>query len=139
MRLEQCTKQHAYTLESFYGMVATHDDPFVRARGERMLSLIARLRALESEHHVWGLTSHTSLCLLAQDDSSSPRYVTIEALGRRSYPIDYRMPPSIAPWPGARVQGEARSEDDAIRMIILAMERSGGWSAAGAEERAAAE
>lgn len=41
------------------------------------------------------------------------------------------MPTAVAPWPDARVQGEARSEarseDEAVRMILIAMERSEGW------------
>jgi hypothetical protein len=37
------------------------------------------------------------------------------------------MPERIAPWPQAYVKGEARSEDEAVRMIEVAMDKSEGW------------
>ncbi len=93
-----------------------------------MLDLIARLRALPDTHHVFGLTSLEHLCLLAQDMYQSPWYVRIGALDHTSYFIEYLMPSTLAPWPAANVRGEAHSEDEAIQMILIAMDRSGGWS-----------
>jgi hypothetical protein len=114
-------------MEQFYGDAARHDDEFVRARAERMIHLIARLRALPDDRCAFGLTSHMALCLLALDDFRSPRYVIVEALDRRSYSVEYLMPQTSAPWRGARVRGEARSDDEAVQMIVVAMDRSGGW------------
>ncbi|HEX7839711.1 MAG TPA: hypothetical protein VF469_19685 [Kofleriaceae bacterium] len=114
-------------MEQFYGDATRHEDKFVRDRAELMLSLIARLRALPDDRCVWGLTSHMELCLLSQDTFLSPRYVVVEVLDRRGYFIDYLMPPTSAPWRGARVRGEARSEDEAVQMVLTAMDRSGGW------------
>jgi hypothetical protein len=93
-----------------------------------MLALIARLRALPDERCVWGLTSLQRLCLLAHDTYKSPWFVIVVAVSDR-YFIEYLMPAAVAPWPEARVQGEAGSEDEAIRMILIAMERSEGWQA----------
>jgi hypothetical protein len=40
------------------------------------------------------------------------------------------MPKAITPWKkGAYVGGEALSEEDAVEMIVIAMEKSKGWSA----------
>lgn len=126
MRLDKCTEQGSQTLDEFYAEVAVHN---VKC-GEAMIELIARLRELDHPNHVWGLTSHTRLCLLAQDSSATPWYVIVEALSKRDYTVEYLMPPSIAPWPNARVHGGARSADAAVEMIVTAMDRSGGWSSA---------
>jgi hypothetical protein len=56
--------------------------------------------------------------------------VIVVAVDPTSYFIEYLMPAAAAPWPDARVQGEARSEDEAVRMILIAMERSEGWQVA---------
>jgi hypothetical protein len=37
------------------------------------------------------------------------------------------MPEKSAPWPGAYVKGEGRSLDDALKMVVIAMEKSEGW------------
>jgi hypothetical protein len=96
-----------------------------------MLALIERLRQLPGERRAWGLTSHYQLCLLAEDDWKTPRLVTIGALDHWNFFIEYLMPERLAPWPGARVTGQAESEDDAIRMILTAMARSEGWTGKG--------
>jgi hypothetical protein len=92
-----------------------------------MLDLMSRLQALPDEQRVFGLTSHFRLCLLAKDDYVSPWLVIISALDKHNYFIEYLMPDNVAPWPGAYVRGQANSEDDAVRMIMIAMEKSGGW------------
>jgi hypothetical protein len=128
MELERCKDQPSKTLDEFYEQLATSDDESARASGNSMLALIARLRALPDERCVWGLTSLHRLCLLAHDTYKSPWFVIVAAVSDR-YFIEYLMPAAVAPWPEARVQGEAGSEDEAIRMILIAMERSEGWQA----------
>ncbi len=124
MRLDKCTEQGRQTLDEFYAEVVAHNP----STGQAMIDLIAQLRELDHPNHVWGLTSHTRLCLLAQDTSASPWYVIVEALNKRNYTVEYLMPSDMAPWPNARVYGRARSADAAVQMIVTAMERSGGWS-----------
>ncbi|MFA5194013.1 MAG: hypothetical protein WC740_25170 [Verrucomicrobiia bacterium] len=92
-----------------------------------MLDLIARLRTLPDDRRVYGLTSHERLCLIAEDTYKSPWFVIVWALDKRNYSVEYLMPDDVAPWPGAYVRGEACSEDDAVQMILAAMEKSGGW------------
>ena len=127
MNLERCKDQPSKTLDQFYERIATSDDELNRTSGNSMLALISRLRALPDERRVWGLTSHHRLCLLAHDTATSPWFVIVVAADPRSYFIEYLMPAAVAPWTDARVQGEARSEDEAVRMILIAMERSEGW------------
>ena len=92
-----------------------------------MLSLIERLRSLADDRQVWGLTSHFTLCLLAADTYQSPWFVRAVAVDRHSYFIQYLMPERLAPWPDASVGGTARSEDEAVEMVVKAMELSEGW------------
>jgi hypothetical protein len=127
--LERCKDQPSKTLDEFYEQIAISDDEFGRTSGNSMLALIARLRALPDGRCVWGLTSLHRLCLLAHDTYKSPWFVIIVAADPGSYFIEYLMPAAVAPWPEARAQGEARSEDEAIRMILIAMDRSEGWQA----------
>lgn len=128
MRLTRCKDQKSEALEGFYGELLREDGYVGREGGKAMLDLIERLRALPDERTVFGLTSHARLVLLAEDTYESPWFVIVAALDKRNYFVEYRMPRSIAPWPGAYVRGETRSEDDAVRMVVTAMDRCEGWS-----------
>jgi hypothetical protein len=128
MHLTRCKDQKHATLDEFYGEVAASREPVTRKGGEVMLDWIARLRALPDGRHVYGLTSHYRLCLLSQDSYTSPWFVIISALDERNLYVEYLMPEHEAPWPHAYVRGEARSIDDAVRMVVTAMEKTGGWS-----------
>jgi len=130
MLLERCRDQRSKTLDEFYAALTTHDTEVDRGCGAAMLDLIRRLRDLESPSRAWGLTSLYRLCLLAQDDWKAPWYVIVVASDRRNYTIEYLLPPHLAPWPQAYVRGTANSEDEAVQMILIAIERSGGWSVA---------
>ena len=96
-----------------------------------MLDLFAALQACSDARQAWGLTSHAELYLLSSDASSSPWYVKVFAPSYGGYRIEYLMPAEIAPWPQAWVRGEAATVDDAVRMLGVAMDRSGGWAVPG--------
>jgi hypothetical protein len=128
MHLTRCKDQKRITLDEFYGEMRNSNEPITRKSGEVMLDLLARLRALPDDWRVFGLTSHNRLCLLSQDTCTSPWFVIVSAFDDRNYFIEYLMPEREAPWPHAYVRGEARSADDAARMIRTAMEKSGGWN-----------
>lgn len=128
MKLIRSRDQKSKTLDQFYTEISQHDNPGSREGGKAMLDLIVRLRALPDERRVFGLTSHYRLCLLAKDSYKSPWLVIVSALDKRNYFIEYLMPKRLAPWPYAYVKGMARSEDDAVQMIMTAMENSEGWT-----------
>lgn len=128
MHLTRCRGQKSKRLDEFYTEISQNDGEVDREIGKTMLRLIARLRALPDSRDVWGLTSHYRLGLLAQDSSETPWFVMVAALDMRNYFVEYLMPERVAPWPHAYVRGEARSEDDAVQMILTAMEKSEGWS-----------
>ena len=128
MLLERCKDQPSETLEESYIEISKGDSAVNRDGGAAMLDLISRLRRLPDPDRAWGLTSHDRLCLLASDTFASPWYVSVAAISRTSYWIEYLMPESLAAWPGARVHGEAHSEDEAVQMVMTAIDRSGGWT-----------
>lgn len=128
MHITGCQDQKSQTLEEFYTEVSRQGSVVCREGGKAMLGILARLRALPDERRVFGLTSHHRLCLLAQNTYRSPWFVIISALDSRNFYVEYLMPDRIAPWPHAYVKGEARSEDDAVQMIVTAIESSEGWS-----------
>jgi hypothetical protein len=127
MHLTRCSDQQS-TLDDFYRKLSVSDEAVSRQIGETMLSLLARLRALPDDRRVWGLTSHYQLVLLAADSYQTPWLVIVGVLDERNYFIEYLMPKEVAPWPGAYVKGEARSQEQAVQMILTGMEKSGGWS-----------
>ncbi len=124
MHLTRCHDQKSKTLDEFYGEMSQSDKPVTREGGKAMLALMARLRALPNERRVYGLTSHYRLCLLAQDSAETSWFVIVAALDARNFFVEYLMPECVAPWPHAYVRGEARSEDEAVQMILTGMEKS---------------
>ncbi|MGC4016572.1 MAG: hypothetical protein QM755_18935 [Luteolibacter sp.] len=127
MHLERCQDQNQRTLDEFYGEFLQADHSISREGAQAMLGLIARLRSQDDSRRVFGLTSHFQLCLLAVDDYTTPWHVAIDTLGAYGFRIHYLMPDHHAPWPGAQVSAQAHTEDDALRMVLHAMELSGGW------------
>jgi hypothetical protein len=128
MNLPRCSAQKGQSLDEFYGEMVPHETGLGTRTGSAMLSLLARLRAIPDDRSVWGLTSLSRLCLLSQDLWHTPWHVVFCAVGGKDdYVIEYLMPEASAPWPNAYVRGEARSEDEAVQMILTAMERSEGW------------
>lgn len=128
MKLTRGRDQKRQTLDGFYTELSEGEDFVGRSCGKAMLSLLKRLRTLPDDRIVFGLTSHDRLCLLAEDAYESPSFVVVSALNDQNYYIEYLIPEQVGPWLHAYVKGEARSEDDAIRMIEIAMTESGGWT-----------
>jgi hypothetical protein len=127
MHLTRCQDQKSKTLDEFYAEISQHDDLVDQVSGKVMLSLIGRLQALPDDRHVYGLTSHYWLCLLAQDTYKSPWFVKFIAFDKQRYFIEYLMPDRLAPWQAAYVRGEAHFEDEAVQLILTAMDQSEGW------------
>jgi hypothetical protein len=127
MILERCRDQKSTTLDEFYGELAGGSSHVTREGGAAMLKLIAALRAQHDDRRVWGLTSNYRLCLLAEDTYTSPWYVIVSALDQRNLFVEYLMPRRDAPWDRAYVKGEARSVDEAVHLVLIAMDRCEGW------------
>ena len=140
MHIARCRDQAPQTLDEFYRELSGSRSGSEARVGQAMLRLLERLQAWPDERRVYGLTSHAHLCLLAEDTSTSPRYVSFVACDQRYYTVEYLMPERLAPWPNARVTGEVfaawfagdprlrAAEDEALRRILVAMDKSEGWS-----------
>ncbi len=126
MYLERCKDQPSRSLDEFYEAIAREPAPFDRI-GRAMLDLLARLRAVSDARRIWGLTSHERLCLLAEDSYESPWFVIVGALGAEDVFVEYLVPADEEPWPHAYLRGQAASLDDAVRVILIAMDKSRGW------------
>ncbi len=128
MPICRASEQTRNTLRGHYEGLASGDHPEAAEAGRLMLQLIGRMEDSFREMPVWGLTSHYHLKLLAADDSGTPWLVSISPPKAGAFCIDYQVPAAEAPWPEARVQGEAHGVDAALEMIRTAMRRSGGWA-----------
>ena len=127
MKLIRCKDQPSQTLEEFYEKMIGKDC-VENDTGKAMLNLIEALRKLPNEKTVWALTSLSSLWFLAENNYQSLWLVNIIASDFEFYHIKYRMLDSQAPWPEAWVLGQAKSESEAVKMILIAMKNSGGWA-----------
>lgn len=130
MHLTRCQDQNHRTLEEYFGQEIHPEDPRPYEYDDEgaMISIIQRLRALPNERQVYGRTSGRDLCLLSEDTQSAPSFVRVHTVCKQMYFIEYLMPAQNAPWPQACITGEASSEDKAVEMILIGMDKSGGWS-----------
>ena len=106
MEIRRITAQ-SETLADFYDRMATdaRTSPDFAELARRMLELLRLLAGIEGPA-MWAVTSHANLHLVASDDYQLPSVVEIRGGGfgeAFSFGIEYLMPDSEAPWPGARV------------------------------------
>ena len=128
MSFQRATDQRHQSLREHYEKEANGTDPIVAESARLMIRLIEQLEVTFRDRDVWGLTSLYTLKLLATDDWRTPWYVSVRPPMGGRFTIDYLLPQAEAPWPDARVVGESESIEAAVKMILLAMERSGGWN-----------
>lgn len=117
------------TLEETYLELA-QDYPCMADFSDAMLTLLTRLQSLPDSREFVALTSHHALCFICGDSPGDfwHHLVRIGGSNKSSYSISCRMPDRIAPWQEARVEGMADSVDQAISMILKAIDYSEGWS-----------
>ena len=126
MRIRRCGPAPE-SLEQFYRERSLATDHH-RIGALETLSLLERLAAHPDPCEVWALTSEMEgLCLLERDDPTIPPRVIWMACDSRDYFIKFLMPPALAPWPDAYMEGQAHSEDEAFNMILTGMRQSQGW------------
>ena len=129
MKIFCCEGQNLCSLNSFYEELAERDNAVWKSAGEAMLGLLKNLHSHPDNKQVYGLISNYMLCFLSENNCNSPRFVTITTPSKRRYHIEFLMPKATAPWRQPTfVRGETHSESEAIEMIIIAMEQSGGWA-----------
>lgn len=127
MAVVRASSQASGSIEAFYQELAASKDSMTAAIGAGMLLLLPGLSEVCAAHEVWGLTSHYGLWLLAADDYTSPWLVFVIAYPGTNYKVRYRMTEADQHWPDALVVGSRMEMAEALRMIRVAMKRSGGW------------
>ncbi|GAB3837680.1 hypothetical protein [Hymenobacter jeollabukensis] len=133
MPITRNSDQRSKTLEEFYEDFAankgsTYAADYV-AGGRDMLAFVAMINRTFGKTQLWGLTSLARLVIQAEDDWKSPWYIIVAASAMPGqYLFEYRLPPERAPWPGATVNGEAKSLNEAERYLLIAMRECEGWA-----------
>jgi hypothetical protein len=122
MPLRRISAQKHLSLHGFYQELAAAEA--TERLGKMMADLVEFLDA-NLKSTIWGLTSHYSLWLLARDDYRSPWLVEVFALPAEGYRIQYRIPESAAPWSDAFVQGMAKTKEQTLEYILVALDRAG--------------
>ncbi len=130
MEVRPITAQSEEPLEDFYGQMASdpRTTPDFAEVGRRMLELLHLLSAIDGPP-VWAMTSHARLLLVAGDDYRQPSLVVIRGggLGEAfSFGIEYAVPDSEAPWPGARMLLGTRDTREACEMVAYGLSKSTG-------------
>ena len=129
MPLKIMSDQDSMTVEEFYADLAKGKyNSLDIEKGNMMLRLIEAINQLFPQTTLWCLTSHDSLCLIADDDWESDMFLGIEASYSKQYYFYYFMPKDNRPWDGASVHGIASSLEEAKKYLLIAMRESGGWS-----------
>ena len=125
MKLQRCTCQadDDPSKAELYGFYCDE----LPSQRDAVLSMLEGLQKSPLERSVYCLTSLARICLLSQDDFSTPWWIIVSALGTEDYAIDCHMPQELQPWKHSRVRTEARSTGEAVATVIEAMEYSKGW------------
>ncbi len=129
MPLIRCSDQKNKTLEEFYKELTSNNVTIVENNiGNAMLSFISMVNETFKETTLYGLTSHFSLVILAEDSWKSDWFVTVYSIGDNKFQFEYKMPKNESPWNYAVVKGQANTIDEAIDFLIISMTESGGWT-----------
>jgi hypothetical protein len=145
VELRRITAQ-SQPLEDHYARLANdpRTSPDYAEVGRRMLELLRLLPTIDGPP-VWALTSHADLLLVAADDYKQRLLVAIRGGGfgeSFSFGIDYPVPDSEAPWPGARMLLGTHSSRQACEMVAFGLSKATGVAYScpkPAEPRAAAD
>ena len=127
MSIQRASCQPGASLEDFYKEAAASDNSIVSRVGKQMMSFLPMLSDVCANFEVWGLTSMYDLWLLPSDGPFVPWLVQVSAQPGLGYQVRYKMTATEAPWPDAFVEGMAKDEAAACRLILIAMKRSEGW------------
>ena len=127
MPLIRCSEQKRQTLEEFYTEFIPDNVQRFADGGTSMLKILELINATFTQTVIYGLTSHATLLLLAENNSLCQWYVALNGL-ENEYFIKYSMTIEKQPWADAKVTGVTTSLDELKRYLIIAMHESGGWS-----------
>ena len=122
MILRECSCQLPETLEEHFSALNRK-----HVNGQGTLALIEALKEMPDDRVVYGLTCVDQLCLLSQDDHTTPWWVVVTSHGSQDFRIECLMPEDQAPWPGAHILGKTERLQRAVDMVKKGLEISGAW------------
>lgn len=117
MNIIRCSCQGSESVEEYYSKLYPTKLTAVRELAES-LSEISRFQ------EAYALTSHSDLILQPIDNYTPPWCVIVRMPENVLFEVRYRMPDISSPWPGAYVFGEAQGIQDAVKMIVIGMEKT---------------
>src|SRR5690606_29365415 len=107
----RCSEQKNQSLEDFYKSLIPDKVNTISDVGSPMIKVIGVINEMFQSTVIYGLTSHSTLLLLNEDNSLSPWFVVLNGLATSSswqsneYYIEYLMTEDKQPWPNAIIKG----------------------------------
>jgi hypothetical protein len=125
MPIQRSSIQKKITLEEFYqDIIDTSTNHYADvARG--MIGFLGMVNDTFKETQLWGVTSHTRLCIL-KEDVHGDWYVIVANIGNDYY-FEYLLPKHKQPWDNATVHGKAESLEEAKKYLLIAMLECEEW------------
>jgi hypothetical protein len=103
--------------------------PLMDGPAQKMLALLPGLETMCEGLPVWGMTSHARLWLFPTDDMKARWAVLIDPVfGSTDYLVGYHVPESHGSGLNDLNQAIASTPEEALALIAVAMQRSGGWA-----------
>ncbi len=127
MPLRRSTRQRGQSFVEYYAALSQDSKPDFANAGRAMLELLPRIEEICAPADVWGLISHCDLVLLARDDYSSSRLITIMPPYDGAYRIEHYIPGDRAPWWGRSTKELTEDVAEAVHMIRSAMINCRAW------------
>ena len=126
MPIQRSPDQKRVTLEEFYtGM--SKPGAFADI-GKGMLKLLKLINETFTETLLWGTTFQNRLVIQAAESGKSEWLVIIGSRGVGTYFFEYLLPEEDRPWPNATVHGMAKDLGEAKLYLLIAMNKSKGWT-----------
>ena len=122
MEIIRCSCQDGVPLEEEFS-----SQDRVLTDADSMKKLLPFLHDSKFEEPVYALTSVDRVCLLSQDDYSSPWWIIITPLEEEQYKIECQIPVELRPWRQARIDSEVSSASRASNVILRALKYCRGW------------
>lgn len=124
MPLQRITHQNAVSILDAYSIDKPTETQSQKDVNIAMTEIINRLNEHLQDKVVLCYTSLNDIILVNEDTWNTPKYVTFFGQSTKDYTIQYLMPKDISPWEYAYVRGKAKSPEQALEYILIAMNNS---------------
>jgi len=116
------------SLIGIYEEIRNHEIyPAMKIQSTNMIEMINLINQSFIVTQIWGLTSHSRLVLLSENNWDSRYHVVIENIGDDGFYFEYLIPDNKSPWKNGTVKGYAPSLQESKKYLAIAMNESEGW------------